>query len=213
MTIIVAEAVLADTVEATASLLLHLPRNSASLSMANRRRARPSAIRVCLLAPLVVWQLELWVEVWLKVLCVCRPSTPLQYANHALFSGPNPLQTTPILLKMSNVINASGYQCLIVRDRITAKESNTTTARLFSLGTVVHEQRFQMNPRPVIRCRAAIKNLYRRHRRSTTKPMLLIRKRRSKNTKRSLRRPMSTTSLEQWAGLGLSSVRFLFFLS
>lgn len=209
MTIIVAEVVLADTVDATASLLLYLPRNSASLSVANRRRARPTAIRACLLAPLVVWQLELWVEVWLEVLCVCRPSTPLEYANHALFSGPNPLQSIPILLTMSNVINASGYQCLMVRD-ITAKESNTTTARLFSLGTVIHEQRFQMNPRPVIRCRAAVKNLCRRQGRSTTKPMLLIRKR---NTKRNMRRPMPTTSLEQWAGLGLSSVRFLFFLS
>ena len=200
MTTIVAEVVLADTVDATASLLLYLPRNSASLSVANRRRARPTAIRACLLAP----------EVWLEVLCVCRPSIPLQYANHALFSGPDPLQSIPILLTMSNVINASGYQCLMVRDRITAKESNTTTARLFSLGTVIHEQRFQMNPRPVIRCRAAVKNLCRRHGRSTTKPMLLIRKR---NTKRNMRRPMPTTSLEQWAGFGLSSVRFLFFLS
>lgn len=74
-TIIVAEAVL---VEATASLLLHLPRDSASLSMANRRRARPTAIRGCLLAPLVAWQLEMWVQVWLKVQCVCRISTRFQ---------------------------------------------------------------------------------------------------------------------------------------
>lgn len=77
-TIIVAEAVLADTAEAMASLLLHLPRNSATLSMGNRRRVRPTAIRASLLAPLVVWQLELWVELLLEVLCVCRPSTPLQ---------------------------------------------------------------------------------------------------------------------------------------
>ena len=74
-TIIVAEAAI---VEVTASLLLQLPRNSANLSMANRRRATLTAIRACLLAPLAVWQLELWVQVWLKVHCVCRTSTPLQ---------------------------------------------------------------------------------------------------------------------------------------
>lgn len=62
------------TAEATASLLPHLPRNSASNSMAKRRRARPTATRVCSLALLV--------ELWLEVLCVCRPIHPIKVLSN-----------------------------------------------------------------------------------------------------------------------------------